>query len=154
MKKFIIICLLAITCTAMAVTETHKNKESLLEGAGMSAFKKVTITQTGAPPADFTETLNDIYGVLESVVIDATGTDTDYDIVIKDENGAVIFNGDALTTATNPNRYALSEADNAGTPNYFRGVRVAGQCTVEMAGGDDASLTAITVIIYYWQTWQ
>ncbi len=137
---------------ALGVTETHLNMGARMEEQPNQAYKKVTITQTGTPPADFTETLNPIYGQILAIVIDSTGTDTDYDIIVKDENAVIIFEHTTLTSAAEPYRYALVESDLAN--QEYRGVHVAGKCTVEMANGDDATLTAITITLYYEQNWQ
>ena len=158
MKKFSYVIaafwLILLICLAMAigVTETHTNIGSIMEEQPNRAFKKVTVVQTGTPPADFTETLKPIYGQLMSVVIATVGTDTDFDIIVKDENAFTVFTHTTLTTASVPYRFALVESDLAN--QEYRGVNVGGECTVEMANGDDATLTSIIVTLYYEQNWQ
>ncbi len=140
-------------CVTWAVTETHSNMGAIMEEQPNRAFKKVSVYQVGTPPSDFTETINPIFGQLMSITIDAVGTDTDFDVIVNDENGLVVFSHTTLTTANVPYRYAIVESDNVdGTE--FRGANVGGECTIEMANGDDSSLTSITVTLYYEQNWQ
>ncbi len=159
MKRFrliltgLVFSILTVVCFTLAVTETHSNMGAVMEERPSQAFKKVMLTQTGAPPADFTKTLSPIYGQLMSITIDAAGTDTDFDVIVADENGLTVFSHTTLTTASVPYRYAIVESDNVDATE-FRGANVGGECTIEMADGDDASLTSITITLYYEQNWQ
>ena len=147
-----LVCIGLFVSVAFAVTETH------FEGSGggrarNSAFKVVSITQTGTPPADFTEAIDSIYGFVYRIVIDVTGTDGDYTITLADENGITIFTKASLDSdPTADFAYAVYEDDTEGNP--WAGVPVGGTISLTMADGDDASLTAITVKIYYLNFWK
>ncbi len=146
--------LIVLVCSILlfGVTESHYSRQAGTERRGFSAFKRVIITHTGAPPTEFVETLDTIYGTLNSIVINAAGTDTDYDVILSDENGVVIFTKTDCSTAADPYRYALSEADTAA--NDFRGVNVGGDCSLSVQDINDSNATSISVTIYYTQNWQ
>ena len=151
--QFVFFTILLLSLIVWAVSESHHPDPARVSRHidGDGKFSVVTITETGTPPGDFTETLDHIEGYIDSIVIDSTGTDTNYTITLTDENAVTIFSGANLTSASEPYRYAISEADTDG--NDFRGARVSGTCSLTMADGDDASLTAITVKIYYRRCW-
>ena len=143
-----------------AVSETHTTGTRSLDytnhkntAANYSTLKKVTLTQTGAPPADFTETLDSIHGIVLRIVIDVTGTDGNYTITLADENGITIFTKANLDSDPSVDfSFAVFEDDTEGNP--WAGVAVGGTMSLTMADGDDASLTAITVSIYYLDFWK
>lgn len=153
MKKLYALILVTVLAGLLfGVTETHRYRGATGEQTSFKGFHKVTLYQEGTPPADATETLNDIYGVIDSIVIDAAGTDTTYGVILKDSTGNTLFTKTDCSTASDPYRFAVNEV--SVDSKYFRGARVAGACTVELAGCDDSSMTSITVTIYYWQTWR
>ena len=140
-----------LTGVIIGVTETHN------EGSGSgrqrnSAFKAVTISDSTSPFVDFTETINSIYGFVYRIVIDSTGTDTDFDVIVKDENTVTIFTHTTLTSVSEPYGFAIYEDDTEGNP--WAGVPIAGAMTVELANGDDDALTAITIKISYIEFWK
>ena len=76
MKKFIAGLILVMAIGAYAITETHTTgtRSTLYThhkntASNYGTLKKVAITQTGAPPADFTETLDTIHGVILRISI-------------------------------------------------------------------------------------
>jgi hypothetical protein len=72
-----------------------------------------------------------IYGYLERIVIESTGTDEAWGVTLKDAHGVSIFAKADLTSASVPYSYALSLADLAG--NDFGAVPAHGPLTVETA---------------------
>ena len=153
MKKFLFTSLaigLIVAAWAFAtVTETHSEAD-LAGRARYSAFKVCTITQDAK--ADFTETTEEIYGIILRITIVATGTDTSFSITLADENAKTILTKSGLSTASDPYGYAVYEDDTEGNP--WAGVPVAGALSLTMADGDDATLSAITVKIYYMSFWK
>ncbi len=161
MKKLItLFVLLFVACLVYAASETHttgtanvNSKHHQGTQTNYSMFKKITVTQTGTPPADFTEALDSICGIILRISIDVTGTDGDYTITLRDENDITIFTKANLDSdPTADFSYAVYEDDTEGNP--WAGVAVAGVLDLIMADGDDASLTAITVSIYYLDFWK
>ena len=154
MKRFLVwVATLALFAGIVyGVTESHS--EGSRGGRSQdSAFRVVSITQTGAPPADFTEAINSIYGIVYRIVIDVTGTDGDYTITLRDENDITIFTKANLDSDPEKDfSYAVYEDDTEGNP--WAGVPVAGAMDVIMADGDDDALTAITIKIYYIEFWK
>lgn len=143
MKK-ILAMILVLTIAALlyaATTETHYSKTI---DAQPSIIRKLVVASDAN---EFTETLNDIYGYLERVVIDATGTDTAYSVTIKDEYAVSLFAKTDCNTADGDYSYAISASDTGSTE--FLGVPVAGTGSVVVTGAND--LTSLDVIIYYRQ---
>lgn len=131
-----------------ATTETHTTAPASIDISTKPLFRKVVIADaTDGDANDFTETLDSIYGYLDRIVIDSAGTDTDYDVILKDDHAVTLFSKLDCSSASEPYSYILSEVDDSG--NAFPGIPVGGACTLELANIDDATATAITVTIYY-----
>lgn len=153
MKRLLLIVGVLGLLAGLVYGVTQTQSEGAAGGrARYSAFKKLTIAATGTPPADFTETLVPVYGIIYRIVIDTTGADTDFTITLKDENAKTIFTGSNLSSASEPYGYAVYEDDTEGNP--WAGVPVGGAMTLTMADGDDATMTAISVHIYYLEFWR
>jgi len=148
----VILLLMAAVIVYGTATETHTHGTPY-GGPGENAFRKVVITESDGDANDFSETTDPIYGYVERVSIVNTGVDGAFSITIADEAGITIFtsgtiDSDPVVTFS----YAVSMSDTGSTE--FCGVPVGGALTVTMADGDDASMTAISVYIYYRAYWQ
>jgi hypothetical protein len=126
---------------------TTVNKDPKLIAARHPGIRKLTVADTDGTVNDFTQTLPSLYGTFERIVIDSTGTDTSYKVYLRDENGIEIFSKTDCTSASEPYSFAISVVDTGSA--YHPSVPVAGQCALELADGDDASLTAISIYLYY-----
>lgn len=115
-------------------------------------FRKVIVADSDGDANDFTVTLTELYGYVDRIVIDSDGNDFSYKIYLYDENAIAIFSKTDCNSATEPNSYAIYEDDTEGNP--WRGVPVAGDCTVTMADGDDDAMSDIKVTVYFREWWQ
>lgn len=154
MKRILLILLLVSVAVIViaAPTETHTSRSPIAgQHAGERAFKKCTITATDVN--NFTESLDVIYGVVMRVAINNTGADANFAVTLLDENDIEIFtktgiDGDPDTTNYG---YAVYEDDTEGNP--WMGVPVAGSMSLVVADANDASMTSLSVSIYYFSFW-
>ena len=115
-------------------------------------FRKVIVADSDGDANDFKVTLTSLYGYLERIVIDSNGEDKSYKVYFKDENAIAIFSKTDCNSLEEPYSYIISETDDSN--NVFPGVPVAGDCTIEMVDGNDASMDDIKVSIYFAEYWQ
>jgi len=71
-----------------------------------------------------------IHGKLLRIAYDSTGTDTDWDLELKDELGIVLFTKDGLSSASEPGHYPLIYDDLDS--NSWNGIPVTGYLTVDI----------------------
>lgn len=144
MKKILtgLFILVMVAVLYAATTENHYSKTI---DSRPSVVRKVVVASDAN---EFTETLDEIYGYLERVVIDATGSDTDYSVTIKDEYAISIFAKTDCSTADGDYSYMLCETS-TDSNHFSDGIPIAGTGSVVVAGAND--LTSLDVIIYYRQ---
>ncbi|GAI12166.1 unnamed protein product [marine sediment metagenome] len=149
-KTLIVILLVGLVAVILASTETHTGGGVINEKPGVSAFKKCSVNFGDVNDSYYTETLKVIYGYVERVVIDATGTDTAYKVYVRDENGLAIFSKEDCSTGDGDYSYAISMSDTGSTE--FLGVPIGGAGSVDV--NDANGLTDLDVILYYQRWWQ
>ena len=140
-----LVCVLAVAMHLYGVTKTYYVGGTRYWDEWMET-KAVLFSETDGDVNDFSET-TPIYGTLQSISINTAGTDTSFKVYIKDPNGITAWSKTDCTSASDPYRYALTEANTATT--HFRGIPMAGNVTVELADGDDATMTKIWIWLYY-----
>ena len=160
MKKVIVLLLfLACICIAYAtVTETPTvGTKSLNRGhyrnsaSNFSMIGKVSIAFEATDlDSTVTEALDSFYGIVYRIVGDSSGTDTDYDVLLRDESDKTIFTKEGLTSASEPWGYAVYEDDTEGNP--WAGVLVGGGMDLVITGA--AGLDGLTIHIYYLDFWK
>ncbi|HIJ71774.1 MAG TPA: hypothetical protein HPP87_10490 [Planctomycetes bacterium] len=139
MKKVLLILAVIITFLAMGAV-TH-----LPDASGKTALKCKYYTADSL--ADATVSLGNIYGYVQRIVIDSTGTDTTFSISLTDNASYTIWTKANLTSASEPYSYVITMEDTSG--NVFGGVPVTGDLSIVQANCDDASMSALTVYVYY-----
>ena len=161
MKKFAIFLLvLFVAYFAYAtVTETHTVGVKSTSRAhykntapNFSIMGKVSIVFEATDlDSTVTETFESIYGIVLRIVIDATGTDGAYDVLLRDESDVTIFTKTALDSDPAADfSYAVYEDDTEGNP--WAGVPVGG--TMDLVVTDAAALTGLTVHVYFLDFWK
>lgn len=151
MKKWLIAGLfMLIAAYIYAATETH-NEDEKGGQQRYSRFQKISVDFTEAElDAGVTEALDPVYGFVYRIVIDSNGTDTSWSLTLRDESDITIFTNTALTSASEPNSYAIYEDDTEGNP--WNGVPVGGIMDLVVANG--AGLDDLDVHIYVISYWK
>lgn len=145
------VLVVALATVLFGVTETHSNAVHSTQRAS-STLKSVTVTSTGDPNTDeFTEVIDSIHGVVTRVVVDTNGTDTDFTVTLKDENAVTIFSGASLSSADDPNGWAVTEDSIDG--DACAGVAITGTMSLAVTDCNDATLNSVSVIIFYIDSW-
>lgn len=88
-----------------------------------------------------------VYGELRRITLSATGTDTAFTVIVKDDLGVTLFSKTDCNTVLLPLSYAL-DVNNAIATRY-PGILVAGPLTVETNDVNAMALTGINVTLYY-----
>ena len=117
------------------------------QGVGMFVY---TVDQT--TPTDGAYDSPSFTGYVERIVIEASGTDTNFDVTLTDPHGVVLFTKLDCSTAADPYAFALYTDDLNGDPAH--GVPINGALTVTTAGTEDATASAITVTVYGKEYWR
>ena len=155
-KNLFILLLLSAVCVYAAVTEVHTTGTKSTDytnhkntAQNYSTLKKVSVTFANADigAGATTETLDSIYGIVLRIVIDETGGDADFDVLLRDESDITIFSKTGLAADA---AYAVYEDDTEGNP--WGGVPVGG--AVDLLVTDAGDSTALTVHIYYLDFWK
>jgi len=152
MKKFIWVLVLCLLGVCWAVTEVHTQGT----GAAQRTYPKLmkaSVTFTAVElDAEVIETLNSIHGVVLRIVIDVTGTDEDYTVLLRDESDITIFTKANLDSYPSADfSYAIYENDSEGNP--WLGIPVSGTIDLVVTDAEELALSAMTVHIYYIGYW-
>ena len=87
--------------------------------------------------ADTSLATGNITAELDRIVINSTGTETDWDVTVADEDGVVLFTKTDCSSAGVPYGYAFAQADTSGA--YFGDILISGPLTITV---DDVSFTS------------
>jgi len=79
---------------------------------------------------NLTLTTGHVQGTVVRVGYDTTGTDTQWDLILKDPMGFAVFTKTDCTSATEPIAYTVYEDDTEGNPH--RGVPFSGHLTIDI----------------------
>ena len=147
MKKLFIMLALCLVAIAYGLTETHTSRKwQGTDRASKMTFKKCVVSTTDVN--DFTEALDNIYGIVNRIAIDQTGTEASYTVTLRDENDITIF---TKTVTGGDVAYAVYEDDTEGNP--WAGVSVGGIMDLLVADANGESMTQLDITIYYLSFW-
>ena len=148
MKKYIVLLIL-IACGLVYGTARYQAGDSAPSAAG-SDIMYTYVYDTDGTLADFDQALSLGNCTLERIVVDANGTDTSFKLYIYETgttyNDVTAWSKTDFTTASVPYSLALFTSD--GTGNQL-GIPTDGQLQVTLADGDDATMDAIEIYLYY-----
>ena len=115
----LLVCLSAFAVASNSVTYSIDNQKK----------GRITFTAT-ADLNDLTFTSRYIEGILNRIVINSTGTETDWTVILKDDLGATLFTKADCNSVLDPYSYAITATDTAG--NLYYGSIVSGPLTLEI----------------------
>lgn len=148
-RLFIMVCAVVLVplIWLVAFGSTSTTKDAVYRQEYGSSATTTVIT---SDMNDTTVSIGIIQGRLTGITIKGTGTDTAFKVYVKDENSFKVFSKENCSTSSMPYRYALSTADTAD--NDFLGVPVSGTVSIQIADANNATLTDLTVKVYYDET--
>jgi hypothetical protein len=149
MKKYIILLILIACGLVYGVTARYQAGESAPSVFG-SDVMYAYVYETDGDVNDFSQALSLGNCTLERIVVDANGTDTSFKLYIYETgttyNDVTAWSKTDFTTASVPYTLALYTSD--GTGNQF-GIPTDGRLQLTLADGDDATMDAIEIYLYY-----
>lgn len=116
-----------------------------VRGTEYTAVSKFTVDAPTDDVNDITQTVMAIYGYAERITIDQTGTDTVFEVTLKDENAITIFTKTDCNSEDGDYTYAIYEDGTDGTG--FKGVPVSGAMVLYIV--DANGLSDLSVVVYY-----
>jgi len=144
MKKIILLTLILILGAVIyASTVTHPVSAPSAESY-FSDIKSLKAT-FDADVNNVTIAVGKLYGSLERISIDSTGSDGSYKVYVNDSVG-VVWSKTDCNTANDPQSFPLTMTN--GT-NVFKGIPITGAVSVQIADANDSSMTDLDIYLYY-----
>lgn len=143
MKRILtLILILAMTFDLLASTVSYPDGSRLGGAKSKQGIRNLVVSLDDKDVGNQTISTNAIYGIVNRVVIDSNGTDTDWSVTLKDENAIALFTKTDCNSAEVPYGYAVYYDDTEGNPHY--GIPICGVLQILTADvGSDAEVQTL-----------